>query len=74
MNEGVIVFIAMSLAGSKAEVLRQQQPRSYSDSTQNRDNGAQKGTVSSLVPPSKSSFRVHMRFVDSSSDLFRLIH
>ncbi|XP_017270711.1 pericentrin isoform X2 [Kryptolebias marmoratus] len=47
--------------GCKAEVLRQQQPRSNSDSTQNRD------TVLSLVPPSKSSFRLNTRPSSSSS-------
>ncbi|XP_047193520.1 pericentrin isoform X4 [Scophthalmus maximus] len=41
--------------GPKAEVLRQQQPRSNYDSPPNRD------TVSALVPPSKSPFRLHNR-------------
>uniref|UniRef100_A0A3Q3AKC5 Pericentrin n=1 Tax=Kryptolebias marmoratus TaxID=37003 RepID=A0A3Q3AKC5_KRYMA len=49
-------YTLVSSAGCKAEVLRQQQPRSNSDSTQNRD------TVLSLVPPSKSSFRLNTRF------------
>uniref|UniRef100_A0A3B4XRB0 Pericentrin n=1 Tax=Seriola lalandi dorsalis TaxID=1841481 RepID=A0A3B4XRB0_SERLL len=42
--------------GPKVEVLRQQKPRSNSDSPPNRD------TVSALVPPSKSPFRLHNRF------------
>ncbi|GLD47932.1 A-kinase anchor protein 9-like protein [Lates japonicus] len=45
--------------GPKAEVLRQQQPRSNSDSPPNRD------TVSALVPPSKSPFRLHNRSYSS---------
>ncbi|XP_008275148.1 pericentrin [Stegastes partitus] len=48
-------------SGPKAEVLRQQQqPRSNPSSPQNRDSRAvQRETVSSLVPPSKSPFRLH---------------
>ncbi|XP_029350413.1 pericentrin isoform X2 [Echeneis naucrates] len=41
--------------GPKAEVLRQQQPKSNSESPPHRD------TVSALVPPSKSPFRLHNR-------------
>lgn len=52
-----------SITGSKAEVLRQQQPRSNSDSPPNRDSSAgHRDTVSSLVPPSKSPFRLNNRF------------
>ncbi|XP_039994200.1 pericentrin isoform X3 [Xiphias gladius] len=47
--------------GPKAEVLRQQQPRSNSDSPPNRD------TVSALVPPSKSPFRLHNRSYSSTT-------
>ncbi|XP_040916208.1 pericentrin isoform X2 [Toxotes jaculatrix] len=47
--------------GPKAEVLRQQQPRSNSESPPNRD------TVSALVPPSKSPFRLHNRSYSSTT-------
>ncbi|KAK2826430.1 hypothetical protein Q5P01_020644 [Channa striata] len=47
--------------GSKAEVLRQQQQRSNSDSPPN------KNAVSSLVPPSKSPFRLHNRSYSSTT-------
>ncbi|XP_056248818.1 pericentrin isoform X1 [Seriola aureovittata] len=47
--------------GPKVEVLRQQKPRSNSDSPPNRD------TVSALVPPSKSPFRLHNRSYSSTS-------
>ncbi|XP_034431835.1 pericentrin isoform X3 [Hippoglossus hippoglossus] len=48
-------------SGPKAEVLRQQQSRSNYDSSLNR------GTVSSLVPPSKSPFRLHNRSNSSTT-------
>uniref|UniRef100_A0A3B3DGS5 Pericentrin n=1 Tax=Oryzias melastigma TaxID=30732 RepID=A0A3B3DGS5_ORYME len=55
-------------AGPKVDVLRQQQPRSKSDLTQNREsNAVQRATVSSLVPPSKSPFRLHNRSHSSST-------
>lgn len=47
----------MSLAGNKVEVLRQQQPRIIADSPPNRD------AMAALVPPTKSPFRLHNRFV-----------
>ncbi|XP_042078537.1 pericentrin isoform X4 [Haplochromis burtoni] len=48
--------------GPKAEVLRQQQPRSNSDPTQIRDSSAiYIDTLSALVPPSKSPFRLRHR-------------
>ncbi|XP_069391966.1 pericentrin isoform X4 [Paralichthys olivaceus] len=47
--------------GPKAEVLRQQQSRSNYDSSPNRD------TVSALVPPSKSPFRLHNRSYSSTT-------
>ncbi|XP_053191638.1 pericentrin [Scomber japonicus] len=54
--------------GSKAEVLRQQQPRSNSDSPPNRDSSAgHRDTVSALVPPSKSPFRLNNRAYSSST-------
>ncbi|XP_028995899.1 pericentrin isoform X2 [Betta splendens] len=46
---------------SKAEVLRHQQPRSNSDSPPNRR------TVSALVPPIKSPFRLHNRSYSSTT-------
>uniref|UniRef100_A0A3P9JDG0 Pericentrin n=1 Tax=Oryzias latipes TaxID=8090 RepID=A0A3P9JDG0_ORYLA len=47
-------------AGPKVDVLRQQQPISKSDLIQNRaSNAVQRATVSALVPPSKSPFRLH---------------
>lgn len=53
----------MSLAGSKLEVLRQQQPRINVESPPNRD------VVSALVPPTKSPFRLHNRFVTVSAKI-----
>ncbi|XP_042292883.1 pericentrin isoform X3 [Thunnus maccoyii] len=54
--------------GSKAEVLRQQQPRSKSDSLPNREGSpGHRDTMSALVPPSKSPFRLHNRVYSSSS-------
>lgn len=54
----------MSLTGPKAEVLRQQQPRLNFDSPPNRDSSAvNRDPVSALVPPTKSPFRLHNRFV-----------
>ncbi|XP_054469221.1 pericentrin isoform X2 [Anoplopoma fimbria] len=47
--------------GPKAEVLRQQQPRLHFDSPPNRE------TVSALVPPTKSPFRLHNRVHSSTS-------
>ncbi|XP_053290033.1 pericentrin isoform X3 [Pleuronectes platessa] len=47
--------------GPKAEVLRQQQSRSNYDSSLNRE------PVSSLVPPSKSPFRLHNRSNSSTT-------
>uniref|UniRef100_A0A3Q3BRR7 Pericentrin n=1 Tax=Haplochromis burtoni TaxID=8153 RepID=A0A3Q3BRR7_HAPBU len=56
-------LILLFLAGPKAEVLRQQQPRSNSDPTQIRDSSAiYIDTLSALVPPSKSPFRLRHRF------------
>ncbi|XP_028252082.1 pericentrin isoform X2 [Parambassis ranga] len=53
--------------GPKAEVLRQQQPRSNSDSMQNRDSMVHRDTVSALIPPSKSPFRLHSRSYSSNT-------
>lgn len=54
----------MSLAGSKVEVLRQQQPRLNFDLPTNRDNSVDvNDTVLGHVPPTKSAFRLHNRFV-----------
>ncbi|XP_054861917.1 pericentrin isoform X3 [Amphiprion ocellaris] len=55
--------------GPKAEVLRQQQqPRSNPSSPQTRDSHAvHRETVSSLVPPSKSPFRLHNRSYSSTT-------
>lgn len=50
-------MMMMSLAGNKVEVLRQQQPRIIADSPSNRD------AIAALVPPTKSPFRLHNRFV-----------
>lgn len=62
---GCVFLILMSLTGPKVEVLRQQQPRINIDSPPHRD------TVSALVPPTKSPFRLHNRFVlRFSKDLF----
>ncbi|XP_026170864.1 pericentrin isoform X4 [Mastacembelus armatus] len=47
--------------GSKAEVLRQQRQTSHSESPPSRD------TVSALVPPSKSPFRLHNRSYSSTT-------
>lgn len=53
----------MCFVGPKADVLRQQQQRIHFDSAQNRDAGdAQRGHLSSVPPPSKSSFRLQRRF------------
>ncbi|XP_051244571.1 pericentrin isoform X2 [Dicentrarchus labrax] len=55
-------------AGPKAEVLRQQQPRLNTDSPPNRDSSAvHRDTVSALVPPTKSPFRLHNRSYSSTS-------
>ncbi|XP_015248198.1 PREDICTED: pericentrin-like isoform X1 [Cyprinodon variegatus] len=55
-------------ARPKAEVLRQQQPRGNPDSAQNRDSGdTQRNSLSSLVPPGKSSFRLQRRPHPSTS-------
>ncbi|XP_027130303.1 pericentrin isoform X5 [Larimichthys crocea] len=48
-------------SGPKVEVLRQQQPRINIDSPPHRD------TVSALVPPTKSPFRLHNRTSPSTS-------
>ncbi|XP_076604354.1 pericentrin isoform X2 [Chaetodon auriga] len=54
--------------GPKLEVLKQQQPRLNSDSPPNRDSSAvHRDTVSALVPPTKSPFRLHNRMYSSSS-------
>ncbi|XP_069008664.1 pericentrin isoform X2 [Embiotoca jacksoni] len=51
-----------------APVLRQQQPRSNSDSSRNRDSDAvHRDTVSALVPPSKSPFRLNNRSYSSTT-------
>ncbi|XP_034530488.1 pericentrin isoform X2 [Notolabrus celidotus] len=55
-------------SGPKAEVLRRQHLRLNSDSQPNRDNSAvHRDTVSALIPPSKSPFRLHNRSYSSSS-------
>ncbi|XP_042356085.1 pericentrin isoform X2 [Plectropomus leopardus] len=57
-------------AGPKAEVLKQQQqqPRLKFDSPPNRDSGAvHRDTVSALVPPTKSPFRLHNRTYSNST-------
>ncbi|XP_035529571.1 pericentrin [Morone saxatilis] len=55
-------------AGPKAEVLRQQQPRLNTDSPPYRDSSAvHRDTVSALVPPTKSPFRLHNRSFSSTS-------
>uniref|UniRef100_A0A3Q3W5J8 Pericentrin/AKAP-450 centrosomal targeting domain-containing protein n=1 Tax=Mola mola TaxID=94237 RepID=A0A3Q3W5J8_MOLML len=52
------------LSSSLVEVLRQQQPRINSESQLNRDSSVHHGdTVSALVPPTKSPFRLHSRSV-----------
>ncbi|XP_039642921.1 pericentrin isoform X3 [Perca fluviatilis] len=54
--------------GPKAEVLRQQQPRLNFDSPPNRDSSAvHRETVSALVPPTKSPFRLHNRSYSSTT-------
>ncbi|XP_028420872.1 pericentrin isoform X5 [Perca flavescens] len=54
--------------GPKAEVLRQQQPRLNFDSPPNRDSSAvHRETVSALVPPAKSPFRLHNRSYSSTT-------
>ncbi|XP_070776144.1 pericentrin [Enoplosus armatus] len=54
--------------GPKGEVLRQQQPRLNYDSPPNRDSSAvHRDTVSALVPPTKSPFRLHNRSCSSTS-------
>ncbi|XP_041809392.1 pericentrin isoform X2 [Chelmon rostratus] len=53
--------------GPKVEVLKQQQPRVNSDSPPNRDSSAvHRDTVSALVPPTKSPFRLHNRLYSST--------
>ncbi|XP_030299600.1 pericentrin isoform X3 [Sparus aurata] len=55
-------------SGPKVEVLRQQQPRLNSASLPNRDSsGVHRDTVSALVPPTKSPFRLHHRSYSSTS-------
>ncbi|XP_036981473.1 pericentrin isoform X2 [Acanthopagrus latus] len=55
-------------SGPKVEVLRQQQPRLNSASPPNRDSsGVHRDTVSALVPPTKSPFRLHHRSYSSTS-------
>ncbi|XP_029316030.1 LOW QUALITY PROTEIN: pericentrin [Cottoperca gobio] len=54
--------------GSKAEVLRQQQPRLNFDSPPNRDSSSvHKDAASTLVPPTKSPFRLHNRSYSSTT-------
>ncbi|KAM9842917.1 pericentrin [Aulostomus maculatus] len=53
--------VGLHAPGSKAEVLRQQHPRSNSDSLTRSD------AVTALVPPSKSPFRLHNRSYSSST-------
>ncbi|XP_031703854.1 pericentrin [Anarrhichthys ocellatus] len=54
--------------GPKAEVLRQQHPRLKFNSPPNRDSSAvHRDTVSALVPPTKSPFRLHNRVYSSTS-------
>lgn len=61
----VLIIFLMSLTGPKVEVLRQQQqPRLNSDTPPNRDSSVvYKETASALIPPTKSPFRLHNRFV-----------
>nr|XP_046269155.1 pericentrin isoform X2 [Scatophagus argus] len=55
-------------SGPKVEVLRQQQPRYNTDTSPNRDSSADhRDTVSALVPPTKSPFRLHNRSYSSTS-------
>lgn len=59
----------MLFAGAKGDVLRQQQPRLNSDFPTNGDNSVDlKDTVLVHVPPTKSAFRLHNRFVLLLSD------
>ncbi|XP_071063370.1 pericentrin isoform X2 [Pseudochaenichthys georgianus] len=52
--------------GPKAEVLRQLQPRIHFESPPNRDSSSvHRDTVSALVPPKKSPFRLHNRSYSS---------
>ncbi|XP_034381587.1 pericentrin isoform X4 [Cyclopterus lumpus] len=54
--------------GPKAEVLKQQQPRLNFDTPPNRDGSAvHRDTVSALVPPKTSPFRLHNRVCSSTS-------
>ncbi|KAM6917864.1 pericentrin isoform 2-T2 [Lycodopsis pacificus] len=54
--------------GPKAEVLRQQHPRLKFNSPPNRDSSSvHRDTVSALVPPTKSPFRLHNRVYSSAS-------
>ncbi|KAF7667502.1 hypothetical protein LDENG_00056390 [Lucifuga dentata] len=55
--------------GSRAEVLKQQQPRlNFEFSPPNRDTSAiHRDTVSALIPPVKSPFRLHKRSYSSST-------
>ncbi|KAM4723553.1 pericentrin isoform 2-T2 [Anableps anableps] len=56
------------VAGLKADVLRQQQPRTNFDLAQNRDRSdAQRDSSLSLPPPSKSSFKLQRRPRSSAS-------
>ncbi|XP_030575002.1 pericentrin isoform X2 [Archocentrus centrarchus] len=61
-------FVNGHAPGLKAEVLRQQQPRSNSDSSQNQDSSTVRiDTLSALVPPSKSPFRLRHRSHSSTT-------
>ncbi|KAK5886534.1 hypothetical protein CesoFtcFv8_017560 [Champsocephalus esox] len=52
--------------GPKAEVLRQLQPKIHFESPPNRDSSSvHRDTVSALVPPKKSPFRLHNRSYSS---------
>ncbi|KAM4625822.1 pericentrin [Polymixia lowei] len=48
-------------SGPRTEVLRQQQPKSNSESSPPTRDGSPRETVSTLVPPMKSPFRLHNR-------------
>ncbi|XP_061599182.1 pericentrin isoform X2 [Cololabis saira] len=55
-------------SGPKVDVLKQQQPRSKSESTLIRNGSAvQRETVSTLIPPTKSPFRLHNRSYSSTT-------
>ncbi|XP_073339040.1 pericentrin isoform X2 [Pagrus major] len=55
-------------SGPKVEVLRQQHPRLNSASPPNRDSSTvHRDTVSALIPPTKSPFRLHNRSYSSTS-------